>query len=79
MTETIIERDESLLTVTEVAGLLKVHVNTVARWCKIGVQVANGEFIRLDHVKVGRQYRTSKPAVNRFVNALAGFNLNKIA
>lgn len=54
--------DNSFLSTEEVAKLLSVHVNTVARWIKSG---------KLPSTKIGREYRIPREAIENKVNRVS--------
>src|SRR3954467_11174146 len=54
--------DTIFLTTEEVAKLLNVHINTVARWIKSG---------KLPSTKIGREYRIPRDAIENRVNRVA--------
>lgn len=51
-------------------GLGHLNASTVFRWCLVGCKGANGERIRLQHVRIGSRILTSWPAVERFISSL---------
>ena len=54
--------ENTYLTTEEVAKLLNVHSNTVARWIKSG---------KLPSTKIGREYRIPREAIENRVNRIA--------
>jgi chromosome partitioning protein len=54
--------DNTYLTTEEVAKLLNIHINTVARWIKSG---------KLPSTKIGREYRIPREAIENRVNKVA--------
>jgi chromosome partitioning protein len=54
--------DDTFLSTEEVAKLLSVHTNTVARWIKSG---------KLPSTKIGREYRIPRNAIENRVNRVA--------
>jgi hypothetical protein len=48
------------------------HVNpsTLFRWCTAGCKGANGQIIRLEHVRAGSRILTTWPTVERFLSSL---------
>ena len=54
--------DSTFLTTEEVAKLLNIHINTVARWIKSG---------KLPSTKIGRDYRIPRDAIENRVNRVA--------
>ncbi|HZA23458.1 MAG TPA: helix-turn-helix domain-containing protein [Dehalococcoidia bacterium] len=54
--------ENTYLTTEEVAKLLNVHSNTVARWIKSG---------KLPSTKIGREYRIPREAIENGVNRVA--------
>jgi chromosome partitioning protein len=54
--------DDTFLSTEEVAKLLSVHTNTVARWIKSG---------KLPSTKIGREYRIPRSAIENRVNRVA--------
>lgn len=67
--------DETILTLGQACRLLpandgkRVHLSTLWRWCRIGV---NG--VRLEYLRVGRRIVTSKQALERFMTRLAALD-----
>lgn len=51
-------------------GAGTVNPSTVFRWVKQGARSAGGQLVRLDAVRVGGRWLTSRGAVARFVRAL---------
>lgn len=47
-----------------------VDPSTVFRWVTKGTRAANGHTVKLEAVRVGTRWLTSRPAVTRFVTAL---------
>jgi hypothetical protein len=47
-----------------------VDPSTVFRWVTKGMRTPDGRFVRLEAVRVGARWLTSRPAVTRFVAAL---------
>ena len=54
--------ENTYLSTEEVAKLLNVHINTVARWLKSG---------KLPSTKIGREYRIPREAIENRVNRVA--------
>src|SRR5689334_18530875 len=54
--------DNTYLTTEEVAKLLNIHINTVARWIKSG---------KLPSTKIGREYRIPREAIENRMNKVA--------
>src|SRR3712207_4542892 len=54
--------DNTYLSTEEVAKLLNVHINTVARWIKSG---------KLPSTKIGREYRIPREAIENRMNKVA--------
>lgn len=54
--------DNTFLSTEEVAKLLNVHINTVARWIKSG---------KLPSTKIGRDYRIPREAIENRMNKVA--------
>ena len=68
---------EEAITLNEAARIVgagnngkPVHLSTVFRWCVKGCRAPGGRRVRLDAVRVGAGWRTSKEALTRFVQAL---------
>lgn len=57
---------EQPVTLSDVADRFQFSLQTVRRWIKRG---ENG--VKLEHVKVGREYRTSMEATQRFLARLS--------
>jgi hypothetical protein len=47
-----------------------IHSSTVFRWVTAGAKTAAGQVVRLEAVRVGRRWLTSRGAISRFVAAL---------
>jgi hypothetical protein len=69
---------EGLIRLTTAARLLPdsrngrgLHPATLTRWCTIGVKDRSGRRVKLEAVKVGQAWQTSRQAVARFLEALA--------
>ncbi|HKA06661.1 MAG TPA: DUF1580 domain-containing protein [Gemmataceae bacterium] len=45
------------------------HPSTIARWSTKGIRLANGEILKLEVLRCGNSFRTSKAALRRFVEA----------
>ncbi|HQF37160.1 MAG TPA: helix-turn-helix domain-containing protein [Candidatus Dojkabacteria bacterium] len=54
----MINKEETYYTIDEVAKMLKVAYLTVYRWIQSG---------KLEAVKAGKQYRISKPSLDKFI------------
>lgn len=50
--------EDPLLTTSEIADWLKVRVQSVARWCRVG---------KLKAIRAGREYRVRRSEVERFI------------
>lgn len=59
---------ETPLTTVEAAELLGTTARTVVRWLTTGC-ATRGRVVKLEGVRVGRHFRTSKEAVARFIAA----------
>lgn len=67
----VIMVDNTFLSTEEVAKLLNVHINTVARWIKSG---------RLPSTKIGRDYRIPREAIeNRMSKVASGTRIIAVA
>ena len=51
-------------------GAGRIHPQTVVRWIQRGVKAASGRRVKLEAVRVGGRWLTSRGAVARFVAAL---------
>lgn len=63
---------ETTLTITEAAktGFPRpVHKATIWRWILKGCRLPNKERLRLEAVRIGSQYVTSREAISRFITA----------
>lgn len=60
---------ETLLNTGEAATLLNTTRRSVLRWMTTGVRVAGGRLVRLDGLRVGTLWMTSREACRRFVAA----------
>jgi excisionase family DNA binding protein len=60
-----------LLTTADVAAELGVSHDTVTRWCTRGLPW-RGRLLRLDGLRVGRQWRFSRQAVDAFLAEMNG-------
>ena len=68
---TTLMAENTYLSTEEVAKLLNVHSNTVARWIKSG---------KLPSTKIGREYRISREAIeNRMSRIASGTRIIAIA
>ena len=63
---------EHLMTLGEVAKSYDVHVGTVYRWTTDGFRG-----VRLEALQVGRSRRTSREALQRFLEAIVGRDARK--
>ncbi len=45
----------------------KPDASTIVRWCTLGIKAADGHRVKLEHVRIGRRFFTSGPAVERFI------------
>ena len=61
--------DEELLRIDEVAQLCRAHFATVFRWILKGVPGPDGQRVRLDAIRVGGKWMTTRSAVQRFAEA----------
>jgi hypothetical protein len=61
---------EETLRIEDVAHLAQTHFSTVLRWILKGLPNPDGIRIRLEALKVGRHWLTSKQALDRFTSAL---------
>jgi hypothetical protein len=53
----------------------RTHLSTLLRWIISGVRNPNGQTVRLDGIRIGGRWMTSREAIQRFANALTP-NLN---
>lgn len=67
---------EAPITISEACKALKEDTgrrydrSVVYRWCTRGVRDAKTQtVVKLDHVKIGRNLLTSRPALTRFIEA----------
>ena len=61
--------DETPMTPADAATFLRTTARTVVRWLSVGVKLADGRAVRLEGVRVGVLWRTSREACVRFVTA----------
>jgi hypothetical protein len=62
--------DETVLRIEEAAHLAKVHFTSAYRWILRGVPGPDGRRVKLEAVRVGRAWLTSREALQRFSDAL---------
>ncbi len=71
--ETTVNRlmGEDKVTLVEAARLVGVgvHPTTVTRWCRKGVRLATGAVVRLEYLRAGAKFITTKQALARFLAA----------
>ena len=48
----------------------RTHLSTLLRWIISGVRNPSGQIIRLDGIRIGGRWMTSREAIQRFANAL---------
>ena len=69
--------NEQLISLTDVAGHVpprfpgkKTHLSTILRWILTGIKSPDGSRVRLEAVRLGGKWVTTRPAVQRFVEKL---------
>lgn len=60
---------ETVLTPASAAVVLNTTARSVVRWLSAGVKLADGRTVRLEGVRVGTLWKTSREACRRFVAA----------
>jgi len=61
---------EDTIRIEEAAAIARTHFSTCYRWILKGVPRPNGERVRLEAVRLGRAWVTSRQALERFSAAL---------
>src|SRR5262245_49242889 len=68
---------ESTLTLSQACKVLphgrngsRPHLSTLLRWIMRGVKSSDGRFVKLEAVRFGQKWLTSREAVARFVDSL---------
>lgn len=69
VTSAITILDETVLDTREAAAFARTTARTVVRWLTDGYPAGSG-VVRLEGVRVGREWRTSREAVGRFLTAI---------
>lgn len=69
MTDPMRVLDETALSPSGAAAVLRTTARTVVRWLSSGVKLADGRVVRLEGVRVGTLWKTSREACRRFVAA----------
>jgi hypothetical protein len=69
MSDLLSEIETAGLRLEEVARLAKTHFSTAFRWITKGVPGATGERVRLEALRIGGRWWTSRPAFKRFAEA----------
>ena len=59
--------DETKLTTNQAAKLLHTTSRSVLRWADTGCTLSTGESVRLEGVRAGTRFTTSREAVARFL------------
>jgi hypothetical protein len=54
---------------TALRGGRPVHPGTVARWIQRGPRLSDGRCVRLEGMRIGKKWLTSRPAIVRFLAA----------
>jgi len=62
--------NEDTMRLEEVARTARTHFSTVYRWILRGMPGPDGQRIKLEAVRLGRAWLTSKEALKRFADAL---------
>ncbi len=68
--ESPIRLDEAARIVGKGRGGRPTHFSTILRWILTGVKGPAGNHVRLDAVRIGGSWRTSREALQRFTEAL---------
>lgn len=69
---------DDLLSLGQVARLIppmrgrKTHVSTIGRWIVDGTRTPGGEVVRLEAVRLGGRWLTTREALARYMDALTG-------
>jgi len=71
MQNMILANGEPTMQMAEVGRELDKSPSTVIRWAMTGIRCRDGRRVRLEHVRVGRELRTSRAAMSRFMAALS--------
>jgi hypothetical protein len=69
-TEKLIRLHEAAALVPASRGAKATHISTVLRWILTGAKGPGGVTVRLEAVRAGRKWLTSREAVQRFLEAL---------
>ena len=67
----ILENQEPVIGLAQVAKVHKVHTATVTRWIQSGARGAMGNRIRLEAVRKGYKWLVSEAALKRFFERLS--------
>jgi hypothetical protein len=63
-------RPDELLSPEAVGRIVHAARGTVRRWILDGAQNSAGQVVRLQAVRIGRVWRTTRPALRRFLEEL---------
>jgi hypothetical protein len=73
----MIDFKEELITLTQAARLIpparrgkRTHLSTILRWILDGAKAPNGTVVKLEGVRLGGRWLTTKQALQRFAEAL---------
>ncbi len=74
MKQLIVDNGEQILSLREFARVAPVKrtVHQYRRWIVNGMRTASGSVVHLEHIRIGRAYATSVPALQRFLKSLQG-------
>jgi hypothetical protein len=68
--EKLIRLHEAAVVVPPSRGAERTHISTILRWILTGTKGPGGEAVRLEAVRAGRKWLTSREALQRFLEAL---------
>lgn len=74
MKQLIVDNGEQILSLQELerVATVKRTVHQYRRWIVKGMRTASGSVVHLEHIRIGRAYATSVPALQRFLKSLQG-------
>ena len=68
--EQLLRLDEAAKVVPPSRGGRRTHLSTILRWIQRGARNPSGELIRLEAIRLGGSWKTSREALQRFAEAL---------
>ncbi len=68
--ETTVTLDETRKGIKPGHSGKQTHISTIIRWIKIGARGPNGQRVRLEAVRLGGRWLTSREALQRFAERL---------